>query len=289
MRIADNSLNAMQDYYHRELDAIHGEGEVSALFNLAVEHILKQPRHSLPYGLALRLQHSEILKLYDCAKAIKLGQPIQQILGESRFLTLKISLNNKVLIPRPETEELCDLIIRENPGAKRILDIGTGSGCIGIALKKYIPDAETEACDICADALNTALENAIQNETDIQFKKADVLGSDFPTHFQDRFDLIVSNPPYVLRSEAADMQQQVLDHEPHLALFVEGQDPVLFYKKIIEHCSSLLNPRGKLYFELNPLTANQVEQFAKDSGLYSEILLIRDMSGKMRFLKAIMS
>lgn len=289
MRISDNSLKAMLNYYHRELDPVQGAEETRALFDLAVEHYLSLPRAEINKSMERRLQHSEILDLYDCAKTIKSGKPIQQILGVAWFMNLPFKVNQKVLIPRPETEELCDLILRENKNVKRILDIGTGSGCIPVALKKNIPNAELHTVDICAEALDTALENALLNETEIQFHLADALAPDFSSHFPNKFDLMVSNPPYVLRSESEKMEKQVLDHEPHLALFVEGQDPILFYRKIIEHCSSLLSPGGKLYFELNPLTANQVELFAKDSGLYSEIHLIKDISGKTRFLKAIRS
>lgn len=286
MRISDNSLKAMQEYYKKELIPIYGEGETQALFELAVEHYLGIPKVKLASELQHRLQQSEILDIYDCAKALKKHLPLQHILGEAWFMGLKFKVNRQVLIPRPETEELCDRIIRENKNEKQILDIGTGSGCIPISLKKHLPSAEVFACDICAEALEMALENALLNNTEIQFFKNDVLASDFPARVAARFDVIVSNPPYVLRSEAAQMEKQVLEHEPHLALFVEGTDPILFYRKIIEHCSLLLNPGGSLYFELNPLTANEVEALARASGLFREVNLIKDMSGKQRFLRA---
>ncbi len=131
-----------------------------------------------------------------------------------------------------------------------------------------------------------ALDNALLNNTEIQFFKDDVLASDFPSRVAARFDVMVSNPPYILRSESTQMEKQVLEHEPHLALFVEGRDPILFYRKIIEHCSVLLNPGGKLYFELNPLTAQEVKTLAIASGLIKEATLLKDMSGKERFLRA---
>jgi release factor glutamine methyltransferase len=286
MRISDNSLKAMQAYYKKELVPIYGEGETQALFELAVEHYLGIPKAKLASELQYRLQQSEILDIYDCAKALKQHLPLQHILGEAWFMGLKFKVNPRVLIPRPETEELCELIIRENKNANHILDIGTGSGCIPISLKHHLPSAEVFACDVCAEALDVALNNAILNDTEIQFFKEDALAPDFPSRVAARFDVIVSNPPYVLRSEASQMEKQVLEHEPHLALFVEGKDPILFYRKIIEHCSLLLNPGGSLYFELNPLTAQVVQALATSSGLFSEVNLIKDMSGKQRFLWA---
>lgn len=286
MRIADNSLKAMLDFYHRELDSLYGPGESRALFDLAVEHYLKIEKSGIPAQLNRRLQQSEILQIYDCGKALKAQLPIQYHLGESRFMNLDFKVNSHVLIPRPETEELCDLIVRENSDAKRILDIGTGSGCIPVSLKHALPQAEVFACDVCAEALGVAMDNAIQNQTEVQFIKADVLDASFPTRFTGSFDVIVSNPPYVLRSEADTMEKPVLDHEPALALFVEGNDPILFYRHIIGHCSNMLNPDGKLYFELNPITADAVANCARESGMFAEVKLWKDMSGKWRFLKA---
>lgn len=286
MRIADNSLKAMLDFYHRELDPIYGAGESRALFDLAVEHYLKIERAEIPGQLSRRLQQSEILQIYDCGKALKANVPIQYHLGEARFMGLDFKINSRVLIPRPETEELCDLIVRENSNAKHILDIGTGSGCIPVSLKHALPQAEVFACDVCAEALEVAMENAIRNQTDVHFIKADVLDVSFPSRFTEAFDVIVSNPPYVLRSETGAMEKTVLDHEPGLALFVEGNDPILFYRYIIGHCSNLLNPDGKLYFELNPLTADAVANCARETGMFSEVELFKDISGKWRFLKA---
>jgi release factor glutamine methyltransferase len=287
MRISNNSLQAMLAFYEKELVPLFGKGETSALFELAVEHYLGISRSVLHSKLQHRLQQSEILDLYDCAKDLKNHIPLQHILGEAWFMDLKFKVNRIVLIPRPETEELCELIIRENKNVKNCLDIGTGSGCIPVTLKKHLPQIDMFACDICAEALDLALENALMNNTDIQFFKDDVLASDFPDHVTARFDVIVSNPPYILRSEKQHMEKQVLEHEPHLALFVEGTDPILFYRKIIEHSSVLLNPGGKLYFELNPLTAQELETLAKNSGLFKEVSLLKDMSGKQRFLKAL--
>ncbi len=287
MRISDNTLNAMKAYYEKELLPIYGEGETRALFELVVEHYLGITKSKVMSELGRRLQQSEILDIYDCAKDLKNHIPLQHILGETWFMNLKFKVNPRVLIPRPETEELCDLIIRENKNANNILDIGTGSGCIPISLKHHLPSAHVWACDVCAEALDVAMNNAILNNTEIQFFKEDVLASDFASRVDGRFDVIVSNPPYILRSESAQMEKQVLEHEPHLALFVEGTDPVLFYRKIIDHCSLLLNPGGKLYFELNPLTAEEVKTLAMASGLFKEVNLLKDMSGKERFLRAI--
>ncbi len=284
MRISDNTLLAMKTFYEKELIPIYGEGETLAMFETVVEHYLQIPKSKLPSLLTYRLQQSEILEIYDCAKALKKNIPLQHLLGEAWFMNLKFKVNSNVLIPRPETEELCDIIQKENKKTQAILDIGTGSGSIAISLKKLLPNAKIVACDISSDAIRMAKINAKLNSCDVEIVEADVLNSNsFIEQFKTTFDVIVSNPPYILEHESKEMENHVLEHEPHLALFVKGNDPILFYRKIIECCEILLMPNGKLYFELNPLTAKEVESFAKSTGLFNDIDLIKDMSGKLRF------
>jgi len=288
MRISDNTLFAMKSFYEKELVSIYGEGETQALFELVVEHFLGFSKSEVKQRYSTRLQQSEILDIYDCAKNLKKNIPIQHLLGETWFMNLNFKVNSNVLIPRPETEELCDLILRENKSAKSILDIGTGSGCIAISLKKNLESAMVQACDVSEDALDMATKNAQLNSCDVKFSQGDVLlTNSFSLKFKTTFDIIVSNPPYILESEAQHMDQHVLRHEPHLALFVNGMDGILFYRKIIEASEKLLNENGKLYFELNPLTAYEVEALAKSKGFFKEISLHKDMSGKLRFFRGI--
>jgi release factor glutamine methyltransferase len=225
--------------------------------------------------------------MYDCGKAIKQNFPIQYILGEAYFYELTFKVNDSVLIPRPETEELVELILKENTKPKSLLDIGTGSGCIPIALKKNLPTCHVSACDISLDALKVAKQNAHENAADVHFFECDILSQD-SIHLSDKqFDLIVSNPPYILNTEKQIMQAQVLEHEPHLALFVKGSDAIIFYRKIIELCLTHLASGGKLFFELNPFTAEEVKLFALEQNYFSSVDIINDMSGKKRFLKAV--
>jgi release factor glutamine methyltransferase len=178
--------------------------------------------------------------------------------------------------------------LKENKTISTLLDIGTGSGCIAIALKKNRPEADTSALDVSEEALNVALKNAEMNAVSINFFNIDILkrGSLAP-EIKTNFDVIVSNPPYIRLSEKNSMSQNVVDYEPHLALFVEENDEIVFYRKIIDLCNTSLKPGGELYFELNPLTSDLVNSYAKESKQFKSTELIKDMSGAIRFFKAI--
>ena len=191
------------------------------------------------------------------------------------------------MIPRPETEELVDYVLKENKNAKTYLDVGTGSGCIPVSIKKNNPSGSVYGCDISTDALALAKKNAALNETEIIFFLADALNTEqLLQKTETNFDVIISNPPYIKYSEKELMTPSVLDNEPHLALFVEGEDNIIFYKKIIDLCKYKLNNNGKLYFELNPLTADNVKEYSLKSKLFKKVELLKDLSGKVRFLRA---
>ncbi len=286
MRIPGNKLQHLSDFFYSELSGVYDRAEIASMLAEAAHHYLGFSRSDLVTRADENLNQSDVLKLYDCAKALKKGTPLQYILGSVPFYGTTILVNSAVLIPRPETEELCDIIVKEDPEACQILDLCTGSGCIAIALKKNLPKASVTATDISADALKTAENNAILNQLTVYFFQCDLLvTAELPV--TSRFDVMVSNPPYVMESEKAGMAPHVLDNEPHLALFVKGEDPILFYKKIIDLCTRHLSPAGRLYFELNPLTAMAVLRYAESSGQFCETRLITDMSGKQRFFKAI--
>ncbi len=288
MRIASNSLAALISFYHSELSEIFEASEIEAILNLALEHYLGFSKNDLIAKKNENLNQSDLLKLYFCCKELKKNVPIQYILKEAWFYNLKFYVDNNVLIPRPETEELVDIILKENKTANTFLDIGTGSGCIPVSIKKNKPAANVYACDICKEALSVAKKNAEKNKTEVTFIETDILNHETSTtDIASTFDIIVSNPPYIKSAEKEIMTKGVLDNEPHLALFVNGNDDIIFYKKIIDLCKEKLNPNGKLYFELNPLTAENVLQYAKDRKQFKETILIKDMSGKMRFLRAI--
>jgi release factor glutamine methyltransferase len=223
---------------------------------------------------------SRIIEICD---ELKTGKPIQYILGETSFYNCIIKVNNKTLIPRPETEELVDLVINENKGFPgRITDIGTGSGCIAIAIKKHIPDAKLTGIDISDEALEIAKYNAVLNNADVSFLKRDILNPQ-PEYIPPA-EIIVSNPPYVLESEKQFMKRNVFNFEPHIALFVPDEDPLLFYRALVNLLQKILLPEGKIYFEINEKKGEAICRLLESAG-YSEVKIIKDINSKERFVK----
>ncbi|MBI3503015.1 MAG: peptide chain release factor N(5)-glutamine methyltransferase [Bacteroidetes bacterium] len=216
---------------------------------------------------------------------LKKHKPIQYILGYTEFYGLKIRVNEHVLIPRLETEELVEEILQGTTGrgqGMNILDIGTGSGCIAIALKKNLPEATVSAFDISDEALLVAKQNSILNHTLINFLQGDILklNNSF-THQLNNFDIIVSNPPYVQQSEKSSMSKNVLNYEPHLALFVDDTNPLLFYNSIADFALQNLSQSGKLYFEINEAMGNEIKKLLENKG-FKNVEIKKDMSGKDR-------
>lgn len=232
--------------------------------------------------------------LNDIKNRLLQSEPVQYVVGFAWFYGLKFKVNNTVLIPRPETEELVEWIL-ETVGSRqlavgngqyqvRILDIGTGSGCIPVTLKVKNPNLDVSAIDISEGALITASRNAYRHNVDVDFKKTDILNEkDWEQLGQ--FDVIVSNPPYIPHAEKALMSDNVLAHEPHLALFVEDNDPLIFYKKIAEFAKKHLSTEGILFFECNEFNAHEVLTLLKNNG-FKEAELRKDMSGSDRMIKA---
>ncbi len=208
-------------------------------------------------------------------------EPIQHILGEADFLGRLFKVNSSVLIPRPETELLVQLVKEEKLQSPTILDIGTGSGCIAISLALEIPSAIVHALDSSEEALSIAKENATQLKSNVNFFQLDILNQSVPLK---NLDAIVSNPPYVTEKEKATMNKNVLDYEPHLALFVADNDPLKFYKVIAEKRKQLLKPNGKIFVEINQQFGKEVAELFDNYGYKSEI--IKDMEGKDRVVKA---
>ena len=291
MKIASNKLSDLYVFYKSELATIYEQDELMSIFELVCETYLDYTKADVKQRFNENINQSDLLKIYDTCLELKTGTPIQYILKEAFFYDSFFEVTSDVLIPRPETEELVDMIIKEsqktyNSSLITILDIGTGSGCIPITLKKHFPNAHVVGIDVSEKALEVAKRNATKHNVEVEFIKLDILASFNSSLITHRSSLIISNPPYVLKSEAEQMEKRVLSHEPHLALFVEDNDPIIFYKRIIDLCETYLEKNGLLYFELNPLYADAVNDYAIASNLFifSEILL--DMSGKQRFLKA---
>ena len=275
---------AIQHIQH-ELQGLYPETEIKSFCYLIVEKLTGFSRSEIIVNkntLFSKEQHhtidSFILKLRNFV-------PIQYILGETEFYGLPFNVNESVLIPRPETEELVDWIQSENDrnANLQILDIGTGSGCIAISLKHEFKYATVEAFDISEKALETAKTNAELNKLEVTFSKVDILGS---PEFETKWDVIVSNPPYVTELEKADMQPNVLNNEPHLALFVPDNDPLLFYRHIALFAQKHLKPQGKLYFEINREFGQATMNLLNELG-YTEVEVRKDISGNDRMVRAV--
>jgi release factor glutamine methyltransferase len=208
------------------------------------------------------------------------GEPLQYVLGAAFFMGMQFKVTPATLIPRPETSQLVDRIVDDmgNITDARVLDIGTGSGCIAIALARALKFADVTAIDISADALAVAAENAAALRAKVTFRQSDALNLAAVT---DAYDVIVSNPPYIADSERADMDSRVYDHEPASALFVPDSDPLLFYRAIAQFAATALRPAGKLYFEINPLFVNRLRDML--SAHFSNVDIVRDYRGNLRF------
>lgn len=210
------------------------------------------------------------------------GRPIQYVLGKTEFCGLQFSVREGVLIPRPETEELVEWVSNRESDAHKLLDVGTGSGCIAIALQRLLPGATVFAADISDEALAIASENARRLEAPVVFRKADAL-SNLPEMFPERFDAIVSNPPYVPAADRQAMHANVRDYEPSLALFVPDDDPLLFYRAIARAGRQMLRPSGRLYFEIYEHSAEAMQQMLREEG-YEGIELREDINAKPRMV-----
>ena len=245
-------LKEIKKIYHNELDAVYGEAEVDSFFYLAIEHFLNLERFVLALQPNLVIEKSEEQPLFETLSQLRLEKPIQYILGSTQFMELDFKVNEHVLIPRPETEELVRWIIDDHKSVQSrkltILDIGTGSGCIAISLAKYLKKTQVYALEISESALEIAKENAIENQVDIEFIHGDILKLD---KLEVKFDIIVSNPPYVRMLEKNKIKSNVVENEPGIALFVSDDDPLVFYKKIVRFAVLNLKNNGSLYFEIN--------------------------------------
>ena len=257
------------------------EGEASALAFMLIEETTQLSKAQI---LTSDCDGTDADSLLSMAQTIASGTPIQQVLGYAYFCGLKLKVTPSVLIPRPETEELVRWVVDESPAPRSILDIGTGSGCIAIALAKALPQTRLTAIDIIDEALAVARENAKMHVADIDFIQADILNPN-PSLANNRFDVIVSNPPYICNKEADEMEKNVLDHEPHVALFVPDDDPLLFYRAIAEKTLTMLTPDGTLFFEINRLYAQELTTMLQSMG-FQHITVRQDQFNNDRMLRA---
>lgn len=281
-------LKEFKTYFIVELDKEYPKEEVQSFFNLLTEAFLKMSRLEVALDPEKELSEAEVSKLKDALQRLQKHEPIQYIIGETEFYGLLFKVNPAVLIPRPETEELVQWIMDDaSKNEKRdltILDIGTGTGCIAISLARNLPDARVSAVDISEGALSTAKENAKLNGVEITFLQKDILNTD---SLEKKFDVIVSNPPYVRNLEKQDMQRNVLEFEPEKALYVRDEDPLIFYRKISELAKDALHPEGALYFEINQYLGAETEAILKKKNFQTQ--LKKDIFGVDRMLKGVKS
>ncbi|WP_269223658.1 peptide chain release factor N(5)-glutamine methyltransferase [Flavobacterium sp. IMCC34518] len=267
------------------LTYLYGEGEAESFFYLILEEKQKRKRIDLALQPDLVFSESEIAIWNSILEQLKLEIPIQYLLGNTSFYGLDFEVNENVLIPRPETEELVDWILESQKSKAKsqtlkILDIGTGSGCIAISLAKNLPNAQVFAIDVSEKALATAQKNAIRNEVSVTFIQQNILET---LDLGQKFDIIVSNPPYVRNLEKEEIKKNVLDHEPHLALFVEDNDALIFYRKITELAQKNLSNSGQLYFEINQYLGKEMIELFEEMN-FKNIELRKDIYGNDRMM-----
>lgn len=282
------TLNEARTVLTKELKDVYDTDELRNIIDLVLEHItglprIEQVKEKVPY-----LSCTQLEEIDSITERLKKNEPVQYVLGEAWFAGMKFKVNKNVLIPRPETEELVDWIVREALShelrAASIIDIGAGSGCIPITLKKKLPGADVTAIDVCSEALFTATENAVELNADVNFILLDFLDEEKWNELGN-FDIIVSNPPYVKQSEKDSMHERVTSFEPHLALFVPDNDALLFYRKLSNFALQHLNNGGSLFVEINEAFGNEVIKLLQSAG-FTTIELIQDMQEKDRMVKA---
>ena len=279
-----SNIKEVTENFQLTLKRIYNPEEIRNFTRFIFEHLLGFSKTDM---LLNKEQKLNIVQIDFCKNALKQLEkqvPIQYIIGNSEFLGLKLTVDNNVLIPRQETEELVDWVIQTNQLKEpKILDIGTGSGCIPISLKKNIPNAEVSAWDISDGALIVAKHNAELNQVEINFTKQNALKPDLLD--TPKLDIIVSNPPYVRNQEKELMHKNVLDNEPHLALFVGDDDPLVFYRSIANSAMKLLNDNGFLFFEINEAFGKQTCELLEDLG-FTRVELRKDLFNKDRMIRA---
>lgn len=269
----------LKDYFKKELSETYTMSEIHELFSVFSEKFLGFNKLALRNQAETQVQTEQINQFQKAVAELKTGKPFQQILGETEFFAMKFFVNEHVLIPRPETEELLELALQKLNDVTSILDIGTGSGIIPVILKKHFPAAEITALDISAEALKIATKNAAFHQTEINFVFMDFL-KDKPAKI---FDVIISNPPYIGQDEEGEIAASVKDFEPLKALFSPSDDALVFYRHIAEFAKTNLAERGKIFLEINQkLGQETLEIFTT----FRHAELLRDISGNFRFIYA---
>ncbi|MBU1368356.1 MAG: peptide chain release factor N(5)-glutamine methyltransferase [Bacteroidetes bacterium] len=287
MKVPSNSVRTVRSYYTAQLEPLYGKRESGQMIHLLLAHYFRLDRVKIALQPELRLSESELLQLHFAVKDLLLHKPLQYVLGETEFCGRRFIVRPGVLIPRPETEQLITLIEQDATTQHPlvIMDIGTGSACIAVSLALAFPGAEVLAFDVSDDAMQLSQENATLNGAQIKFIKADLL-SEMHLYTPFKADIIVSNPPYVRQSEQKLMRKNVTEWEPHEALFVSDDDPLIFYRALAQLASGNLKNEGSLWVEINEHLGNKVEALLASFG-FSGIQCYQDFHGNDRFVRAL--
>lgn len=278
------TLKQLLDSSRSRLMPVYGGSEASWLLRIIMKHLKGWDQVELLMRADKEVSDFTVSSVNAVIDRLLHHEPIQYIFGDTYWHGMTLKVTPDVLIPRPETEELVDLIVKDNRQSDlKVLDVCTGSGCIAVALAKFMNFPQVTAIDISQPALAIARENAALQKVKVKFETADAL--DLGKTLTGKYVIIVSNPPYVMESEKSAMDSNVLDHEPALALFVPDRDPLKFYKAIATYAYTALEDKGRLYFELNPLTADVLREWLSQSG-WNDVTLLPDINTKTRFLIA---
>ena len=265
-----------------KLDRKFDKNEVEEFFFRLIDHYCQVDRLKYILNSKLELNKIEEVNLVRSIKFLEKESPIQYITGQTQFMGMNFTVNKNVLIPRPETEELVRWIVQDLHSNKRVLDIGTGSGCIATSLSKLMDNCIVFGWDISSDALDIASKNSKNNSVNVKYDLVDIT---YEKQCSEKFDIIVSNPPYVTQDDKLLMSKNVISYEPHIALFVKENDPLFFYKKILNFSKKNLISNGTIYFEINENFSKQVNKLLKKEGFH-DIIVRKDFRGKYRMIKA---
>lgn len=271
----------MLDNYRTVLSERYAPSEVRAISRMVLSDVLGWDLVQLETGKERSLDDATAVRSLELLDRLRVGEPLQYVLGHTVFLGAHFHVAPGVLIPRPETEEMVHKVIERGRGFRRIVDVGTGSGCIAISLKSAFPEAEVIGMDVSPEAMEIARRNGVANKADVIWRTASIVDLPLP----EGCDLVISNPPYIPRSEEQEMAEHVRDHEPSMALFVDDDDPLFFYRIIAEKALVALVPSGQLWFEGHYRTASAVGELLESMG-YSTVRVSTDLSGHQRFINA---
>ena len=277
-------ITTFKNHFFDTLAGEYPKEEVGSFFNLLLEEFTGLTRLDLALNPQRELDQEQIKKLEQALSRLQKHEPIQYITGHTEFFGLTFRVNKNVLIPRPETEELVQWVLEDMDASEgiKILDVGTGSGCIAISVAKNLPQAKVSALDVSKEALKVARANAERNKVSIKFLQMDILNTE---SLPEQFDVIISNPPYVRELEKQEMQRNVLEHEPETALYVKDEDPLIFYRQISKLAANNLKPGGKLYFEINQYLGKETEALLTEKNFQTR--LKKDIFGVDRMLRGI--